>query len=160
MKLRPLAHLDLRREKAFKHYYGAHERWWELSKQPEADWRQDRSCLDDKVAPAAEREDLRDGIVCNEAARVLDDGHARWFRTTERECDGAEERRHPEPGRKYLISQHGVVVVVVPTQQENILVTAFRPDPLTPEGHDFGGACAYLKRFAIRRAQRRTSYKK
>lgn len=161
MKLRPLLHLDLRREKVYRHYYREIERWWELSAQPEADWREQRSRIDGKIAPGAGREQMRDGVLCREAALVLDDGHTRWFRTTERECDDAVEHPHPAPQRKHLISKHGVVVVIVPAQPENILVTAFRPDPLTPEAPDYvRSAHAYVKRCAIRRAHRRTSYQK
>lgn len=161
MRLRPLLHLDLRREKVYRHYYRELERWWELSAQPEADWREKRSLIDGSVAPGAVREDLRDEVLGRDAARVLDDGHTHWFRATERECDDAEEYAHPDPTRKHLVSKHGVVVVIVPANPENILVTAFRPDPLTPDVSDFlRSAHAYVKRCAIRRAHRRTSYQK
>lgn len=159
MKLRPLLHLDLRREKVYRHYYCELERWWELSEQAEVDWRQQRSRIDKNVAPGAMRQDLGDGVLCSEAARLLDEGHTWWFRTTERECDDAEEHPHQDPERKHLISKHGVVVVIVPAKRENLLVTAFRPDPLTPDAPDFvRSAHAYVKRCAVRRAHRRTSY--
>lgn len=160
MKLQPLKYADLRREKALKHYYAAHERWWEISAQPEVDWRKQCAQLDGKVPSSAVRAELRDGVVCSEAARVLDDGHARWFRTTERECDEASEHPHHKPERRYLVSVHGVVVIIVLAEPKNILVSAFRPDPLTPEGRDCGGAFDYVKRCARRRAQRRTIYEK
>lgn len=160
MKLRPLLHLDLRREKVYRHYYREIERWWEFSGQPETDWREQRSRLDGNVAPGAMREDLREGLVCRDAARVLEDGHTRWFRTTERECEGASEHPHPNPERKHLIGKHGVVVVIVPTERENILVTAFRPDPLVPDAPDFVQAAHTYVRCANRRVRRRTSYQK
>ena len=43
----------------------------------------------------------------------------------------------------------------------SILVTAFRPDPITPDTPGFVRAAqSYVKRCAIRRAHRRTSYQK
>ncbi len=161
MKLRPLQRLALRREKVLKHYYREVERWWELSEQPESDWREQCSQLRESIHRGAAREEPTDGIVCREAARVLDDGHTRWFGTTERECDDATEYPHQDPRRRHLISEHGVVVVIVPRPTENILVTAFRPDPITPDTAGFVRAAqSYVKRCAIRRVHRRTSYQK
>ena len=161
MKLRPLQHLALRREKVLKHYYREVERWWQLSEQPESDWREQCVQIDGKIDRGAAQERLKDGIVCRVVARVLDDGHTRWFGTTERACDDATEYPHPDPTRRHLISEHGVVVVIVPRPVENILVTAFRPDPITPDTAGFVRAAQlYVKRCAIRRAHRRTSYQK
>ena len=161
MKLRPLQHLALRRKKVLKHYYCELERWWELSAQPESDWREQCVQIDGKIDRGAEQEHLKDGIICRDAARVLDDGHTRWFGTTERECDDATEYPHPEPKKKFFISRHGVVVVIVPKRTENILVTAFRPDPIIPDTPGFvRAALSYVTRCAHRRAHRRTSYQK
>lgn len=161
MKLQPLQNLALRREKVLKHYFREVERWWELSAHPEGDWRAQCLQLDGKIARGAVKGELKDGIVCRESARILDDGHTRWFGTTERECDVATEYPHPDPKKMFFISQHGVVVVIVPKPLDNILVTAFRPDPITPDTPSFVQAAeSYVKRCAIRRAHRRTSYQK
>lgn len=160
MKLRPLSHLDLRRKKALEHYFHDLERWWELSDQPLADWCDQRVRLDaGQLVGRIDRAELGDGRIHPVMGEVLDDGHARWFRTTEGECDHAELHRHPLPSRQFLISANGVVVVVAEMERDPSLVTAFRPDPVAPEGTDFLGAARnYVKRAADRRTHRRASY--
>lgn len=159
MRLRPLPRLDLRRKKALDHYFDEIERWWELSEQPRDAWRNERSSLDASRVGRPGRADLRDGYVSATAAAILDAGHARWFRTTEKECDDAEEHPHEaSPDRRYLVSAHGVVAVVADTKPMPSLVTAFRPDPLDPDEPDFTAAAHnYVRRCAVRRVYRRTS---
>lgn len=159
MKLRPLVYQDLRRKKTLDHYYSLIERWWELSGQPVADWRHHRSGLDAVALDGAAREKLANGIVDFRAAQILDQGHDHWFRTTERECDDADEYPHEDPLRLLLVSRHGVIIVLIRGGRVQGLITAFRPDRVEPENPDFPSAAqAYVHRYAVRRAQRRTSF--
>lgn len=159
MKLVPLPSPDLRRKKTLGHYYRPAERWWELSTQPRELWSQHRQCLNLVSVDSSQRESFRDGVLDAGIAQILDAGHMYWFTITERECDHATEHPHPAPPRRFLISQHGVIVVLATDRHANRLITAFRPDSVNPDNPDFPAAArSYVRRAAERRIHFRTSY--
>jgi len=159
MKLIPLPSPELRRKKTLGHYYRPLERWWELSTQPQEVWSQHRQRLNLVSLDSSQRERFHDGVLDSGIAQILDAGHMHWFTTTERECDHAAEHPHPVPARRFLLSQHGVIVVLVTDHRGNSLITAFRPDSVNPDNPDYPAAArSYVRRAAERRIHNRTSY--
>lgn len=143
--MKPLRHIDRRREKVARHYFNPREAWWEVSDHAREEWSSDHRLLDE--AGALGSGGWMDVDRSPAAARTLDRAHDRWFATAERAFATGEQHLHEEPAKRYYIGEAGVLAVIAQPDDGPRLVTSFRPTPPIA-GNPVGASAtrAYLKR--------------
>lgn len=160
--LRPLPHLDARRQKIALHYFRPVEAWWEVSEQAREEWSADHRLLDEGGALRAggwlevdDRPALAEG---------LDRAHGFWFTVARQTFETGEAYVHRDPVKRFYVGNAGVLAVVAAPDEAPRLVTSFRPDPPIA-GNSVGdratraylGSLGAVRRAAVRRIVRGAS---